>query len=449
VERLGAAPPVSADYRMPNPARGSFDVSVYESNARLLEVSRADLDVTFGALAPHLLTTQDQVVHGHLADPDACSSMVETRHLFSVLSNDGFAPERIGLFSAGTGEVPIDVTRRELHGVADPFSSHLAVGAAAFLVASGGSLVLRRAEDIFEGLRSVCRSIQRATGAHVNANVYVSHGNDSGLGLHWDEHDVLAVQLAGTRRWVVRHNQSDAPLRERMIARGLPPVPPTGVGDVASDSVVCPGDALLIPRGCHHEVVSTDELSVHVSFGFTYPIGLGVVGHHQPENIDRPEARREARRTVGGWALPELGIKGEDRAWDSVVAAALALLPVRSTASVDAMIDAFRAPDLGGWRFSWTASGSAVLHQAGREAQIATGGRLVRFAPTLLRRFPSVASSTQRCVDSLIEEVGSDFDDRADAAESIRIALCELAIEGLVELAPPHARVPSPEAASS
>ena len=113
------------------------------------------------------------------------------------------------------------------------------------------------------------------------------------------------------------------------------------------------------------------------------------------------------------------------------------------------MIDAFRAPDLGGWRFSWTASGSAVLHQAGREAQIATGGRLVRFAPTLLRRFPSVASSTQRCVDSLIEEVGSDFDDRADAAESIRIALCELAIEGLVELAPPHARVPSPEAASS
>ena len=78
MERLGAAPPVSADYRMPNPARGSFDVSVYESNARLLEVSRADLDVTFGALAPHLLTTQDQVVHGHLADPDACSSMVET-----------------------------------------------------------------------------------------------------------------------------------------------------------------------------------------------------------------------------------------------------------------------------------------------------------------------------------------------------------------------------------
>ena len=298
MERLGAAPPVSADYRMPNPARGSFDVSVYESNARLLEVSRADLDVTFGALAPHLLTTQDQVVHGHLADPDACSSMVETRHLFSVLSNDGFAPERIGLFSAGTGEVPIDVTRRELHGVADPFSSHLAVGAAAFLVASGGSLVLRRAEDIFEGLRSVCRSIQRATGAHVNANVYVSHGNDSGLGLHWDEHDVLAVQLAGTRRWVVRHNQSDAPLRERMIARGLPPVPPTGVGDVASDSVVCPGDALLIPRGCHHEVVSTDELSVHVSFGFTYPIGLGVVGHHQPENIDRPEARNAVNGDV-------------------------------------------------------------------------------------------------------------------------------------------------------
>ncbi|MGH3831563.1 MAG: JmjC domain-containing protein [Pseudonocardiaceae bacterium] len=37
--------------------------------------------------------------------------------------------------------------------------------------------------------------------------------NTAGFDLHWDDHDVIVVQLAGSKMWEVRGTSRPAPLR--------------------------------------------------------------------------------------------------------------------------------------------------------------------------------------------------------------------------------------------
>lgn len=83
----------------------------------------------------------------------------------------------------------------------------------------------------------------------------------AGAPVHYDEHDIIAIQLVGRKRWFV---SSDAPTLANPWKR-VGERPPSLDRHVTIDME--PGDLLYLPRGTPHTVQSTDE-SIHLSIGF-------------------------------------------------------------------------------------------------------------------------------------------------------------------------------------
>ncbi|MEJ7561939.1 MAG: cupin domain-containing protein, partial [Ilumatobacteraceae bacterium] len=87
-----------------------------------------------------------------------------------------------------------------------------------------------------------------------------------GLDLHFDFHDVLVVQLSGSKRWRVwdRLDRTATPVR------GAPHThAPTidEVGEARFDRILEAGDCLHVPRGCPHSPETVDEASAHLTIG--------------------------------------------------------------------------------------------------------------------------------------------------------------------------------------
>jgi hypothetical protein len=119
--------------------------------------------------------------------------------------------------------------------------------------------------------------------------------------VHYDDHDLIVVQLLGGKRWYVA-TSSDLP----NTWRGIPPEK-VELGPHTSFDVR-PGDVVYLPRGTLHSVTSDAE-SLHLSIGFT-PLTLReaiIAALDQLSDVDQT-----LRTTVGGrlaYQLRGLGVE--------------------------------------------------------------------------------------------------------------------------------------------
>lgn len=121
------------------------------------------------------------------------------------------------------------------------------------LYADGATLILNRANSVLPALGTTCRRLTRELGFPTQTNVYITPRNSVGFSKHSDEHDVLILQVAGSKLW-------------RAYA-----------GDAAPAEIdLQSGDLLYIPRGMFHDAVSRDEDSIHITMGLrpTYAFEL-------------------------------------------------------------------------------------------------------------------------------------------------------------------------------
>jgi hypothetical protein len=125
----------------------------------------------------------------------------------------------------------------------------------------------RLGRAVFEMVSSLAIAFR----AHTQVNAYLSVGEAPGFGLHWDDHDVLVVQLEGRKYWEVR---------KPVDIGGLKGITPSRQGgDVAWSGLMEPGRALYIPRGWAHSVSGlADEQSAHLTFGFRRLNALDALG---------------------------------------------------------------------------------------------------------------------------------------------------------------------------
>jgi len=94
--------------------------------------------------------------------------------------------------------------------------------------------------------------------------------------LHWDDHDVICVQLAGTKHWEVRGPSRPHPMY-RDAERNLEPP-----GDVAWSGMLAAGDVMHVPRGWWHAATRAgagEGVSLHVTFGITRRTGVAWAGY--------------------------------------------------------------------------------------------------------------------------------------------------------------------------
>jgi hypothetical protein len=107
----------------------------------------------------------------------------------------------------------------------------------------------------------LARALETLICQPVTASAFWSRGGMRAP-VHYDDHDLIVVQLMGTKRWYVSTTPSQLFNAWKSPSGSPPALGPHEILDLA------PGDLLYLPRGTFHTVDSETE-SVHLAIGFT------------------------------------------------------------------------------------------------------------------------------------------------------------------------------------
>jgi hypothetical protein len=162
----------------------------------------------------------------------------------------------------------------------------------------GATVVLQALHHTHSPLAAFCRDVEAELGHPVQANAYLTPRGSQGLPVHHDTHDVLCLQVAGEKRWLVYEPVFELPLRDQRYteAMGAP-------GEPVLDLVLRPGDTLYLPRGWLHEALTSESDSLHLTIGIVAHTWLDAVRAALDECADDVEFRR---------SVPDDGVASAD-----------------------------------------------------------------------------------------------------------------------------------------
>jgi len=138
--------------------------------------------------------------------------------------------------------------------------------------ADGYTIVLDSIQRYVRAIASLLHSIEVELNFATQVNAYITRPESQGFVTHYDEHDVLILQIRGSKIWHLYDGADVAPhemrRRQPVVTAALPS--PT---DVRLEV----GDVLYLPRGRVHAAEATSELSVHLTVGLHAPTLLLLV----------------------------------------------------------------------------------------------------------------------------------------------------------------------------
>jgi ribosomal protein L16 Arg81 hydroxylase len=127
----------------------------------------------------------------------------------------------------------------------------------------GATLILNRIQQHDPVLDHFGSILGRDLNSPVNINTYVSWPTHQGFDIHYDLHDVIILQVEGTKIWKVFEPTRKSPLaQEEGRDKGAPPESLPYI-----EVELSPGDILYIPRGHWHYAIATSP-SVHLTIGW-------------------------------------------------------------------------------------------------------------------------------------------------------------------------------------
>ncbi len=132
--------------------------------------------------------------------------------------------------------------------------------------ADGYTIVLESIQRYVRAIASLSHSIEVELNFATQVNAYVTPPESQGFVPHYDEHDVLILQIRGSKIW---HLHDGADVAPHQICRHEPVA--TAVLPSPTDVRLEVGDVLYLPRGRVHAAEATSELSVHLTVGLHAP----------------------------------------------------------------------------------------------------------------------------------------------------------------------------------
>lgn len=139
------------------------------------------------------------------------------------------------------------------------------------LLRAGCTMILDEVEFFDPTMEVACRALQWWSRELVQVNAYLTTQDTTGFAMHWDDHDVVALQLADAKAWEVRGLSRPAP----MYRDAAPNTEPSE--HLVWSGTMTPGDLIHIPRGYWHQASRADlgaGFSLHVTFGFVKRTGV-------------------------------------------------------------------------------------------------------------------------------------------------------------------------------
>jgi mannose-6-phosphate isomerase-like protein (cupin superfamily) len=124
---------------------------------------------------------------------------------------------------------------------------------------TGATCILHNAESRDYELHRICHEAESNHRVPINCNVYLTPIGEKAFPPHTDPHDVLIVQIAGAKRWYIKHE-----------------------GGIGTEYTMRKGNVLFVPSGVQHNAVtidSEDTFSLHLTFGIFKPYLSTIVPH--------------------------------------------------------------------------------------------------------------------------------------------------------------------------
>ncbi|MFJ6884042.1 JmjC domain-containing protein [Streptomyces californicus] len=138
------------------------------------------------------------------------------------------------------------------------------------LLGEGATVIMDQANVFDPTMEVACRALQWWSRERVQVNAYLTTNDASGFPLHWDDHDVVIVQLAGEKEWEVRATSRAVPMHRDADPNSTPS------DEIIWSGLMRTGDVMHIPRGHWHQATRTGSgsgKSLHVTFGITKRTG--------------------------------------------------------------------------------------------------------------------------------------------------------------------------------
>jgi ribosomal protein L16 Arg81 hydroxylase len=121
----------------------------------------------------------------------------------------------------------------------------------------GASVVVEPIQAFVPALRELCADIRRRIPEKVSSGAILTSGPGGALKLHYDPEDLIILQLAGSKRWMIFDHAVPNPVRGMPELAG-PPGPP------AFDRILNAGDLLFLPAGRRHRCENGTGRSLHL-----------------------------------------------------------------------------------------------------------------------------------------------------------------------------------------
>jgi hypothetical protein len=138
--------------------------------------------------------------------------------------------------------------------------------------ADGYTIVLNSLERYVPAIASLAHAIEVELNFETQVNAYITPPGSQGFLPHYDDHDVLILQIQGSKTWHVYEHSDVSPrdLRRRsaFVAAGLP---------LPDDLRLEAGDVLYLPRGRVHAAEANAEPCIHLTVGIHAPTVLTLV----------------------------------------------------------------------------------------------------------------------------------------------------------------------------
>lgn len=130
------------------------------------------------------------------------------------------------------------------------------------LFAEGSTITLAYLDTVVPALASLARALENEFSFPCQTNVYLTPPGAQGAKPHYDTHDVLVLQVVGSKRWTIYGTPIELPLSGQdfdssVHERGAPTL----------DFELQAGDLAYVPRGVMHDARSTESVSLHITAG--------------------------------------------------------------------------------------------------------------------------------------------------------------------------------------
>ncbi|MFF9481360.1 cupin domain-containing protein [Streptomyces sp. NPDC014733] len=188
-----------------------------------------------------------------------------------VLARHRITPPRLRLSTNGA-VIPLDAYSVPEVGKRRTVSHRIHPAALHEQLAKGATLVIDAVDELVPGVQHLAEELESTLRAKVQVNLYASWTAVEGFGTHWDDHDVVVVQIDGSKRWRLYGSTRAAPMHLDMEEPEEPPEEPI------ADFVLTPGDVLYLPRGWWHAVSASEgERSLHLTCGLSVSTGADLI----------------------------------------------------------------------------------------------------------------------------------------------------------------------------